>query len=589
MELTASGFVLLLLASVVSYYPLQLDHSVHPRDQADCLFCDGIIYDFIIVGAGSAGCVVANRLTENPNWNVLLIEAGGDENFVTDVPLFYQQLSQTRFNWNYTTINQPKACLSTGGVCDYPRGKGMGGSSTTNAMMYVRGNRADFDEWERAGNPGWGYKSVLPYFLKSENVTAPELQGSPFRSNEGPLSVGYARYKSRFRDDLINAGKDYGLAERDYNGINQNGIGVTQLTVDGPNRCSTSKAFLNPIKNRKNLYIFKNSHATRVLINRSTKKAIGVEFVHKGRRRRAFAVKEIILSAGAINTPQLLMLSGVGPRRHLEQNNISVIADLPVGKNLQDHNLLGIQFLVNEQVNIINSTFLNSSAILEYAKNKSGILTTNGIDALAFFNLKKSDSLPPEIQFHLTTLTPNRDNLPIVVIGLTLLDPKSKGFVRLNSPDPFDKPLIHPNYYGRKSDFKRTVAGVKEAINFMSTDALKRYDPKLVTRTVPTCAPLINVSLDTYLDCYIQYHTRTIYHPIGTAKMGPKSDKSAVVDPELQVYGISHLRVIDASIMPKITRGNTNAPVIMIGEKGADLIKKKYTSSILSLLLSWAR
>lgn len=375
---------------------------------------------------------------------------------------------------------------------------------------------------------------------------------------------------------------------RDYNGIIQSGIAPTQLTIDGATRCSTAKAFLNPIRDRRNLFIFKEAHVTRVLINPRTRKALGVEFFRRGRVRHVYALKEVILSAGAINTPQILMLSGIGPRNHLMEKNIPLITDLPVGLNLQDHNLVGIQFLVNEPVNIINPKFLNSSAILEYAKNKTGILTTNGIDALAFFNLMRNDLLPPEIQFHLTTLTPNKRNLPIIVVGVTLLDPKSVGWVRLNSTDPFDKPLINPNYYGTRSDMSRTLAGVREAINYMNANSLRKYEPKLITTNVPQCTQFIRVSLEMYLECYIMFHTRTIYHPVGTTKMGPRSDPTAVVDSELQVHGVQHLRVIDASIMPKITRGNTNAPVIMIGEKGADFIKQKYTNSLLSLILSWA-
>lgn len=589
MELSALEFVLFLLATVITFSPEQLDESRHPPDSADCFLCDTIIFDFIVVGAGSAGAVVANRLSENPNWSVLLIEAGGDENFISDVPLFYQHLSHTRFDWNYTTVRQKKACLSTNGVCEYPRGKVLGGSSTTNAMMYVRGNRADFDDWEAAGNPGWGYNSVLPYFLKSENVTIPELQGSPFHSTSGPMKVSYARYFTPARDDILAAGMEFGLPLRDYNGIIQNGIGLTQLTTDGSRRYSTGKAFLDPIRHRRNIFIYKESHVTKVIINPMTKKALGVEFVRKGRQRRVFAVKEIILSAGSINTPQLLMLSGVGPREHLIKHNIPVIADLPVGKNLQDHNLVGIQFLLNQQVNIINSLFLNSTAILRYAQNLSGILTTNGVDALAFFNLMKNDLSPPEIQFHVTTLTPNPRNLPIFVIGVTLLDPESVGVVRLNTTNPFDPPLINPNYYGAKRDFIRTVAGLQAAINFMSQKALQKYEPRLITTNVPTCTPFLQINLEAYLDCYVKFHTKTIYHPVGTAKMGPVSDPTAVVDSDLQVHGIQHLRVIDASIMPKITRGNTNAPVIMIGEKGADIIKRKYTNSLLPLIFSWAR
>lgn len=562
-------------------------------------------YDFVVVGGGSAGAVVASRLSEIPTWNVLLLEAGPDENEITDVPSLAAYLQLSKWDWAYKTEPTGRACLGMkNGRCNWPRGKVLGGSSTLNYMLYVRGNRHDYDHWESLGNPGWNYENVLKYFIKSEDNRNPYLAKTRYHGTDGLLTVQESPWRTPLVVAFVQAGKELGYPNRDINGADQYGFMIAQGTIRRGSRCSTGKAFLRPARLRRNLHTALNSHVTRVLINPSTMRAFGVEFIRNGRRQFVLARKEVILSAGAINSPQLLMLSGIGPKEHLSKMDIPVLRDLKVGENLQDHvGMGGLTFLVNKPISIVQDRFQAFPMTMQYVMRQKGPMTTlGGVEGLAFVNTYLGNKSWPDIQFHMAPASINSDAGARVrkVLGLTdqlyntvykpianrdvwtlmplLLRPKSRGWVRLRSKNPFDYPLINANYFDDPFDIKTLVEGAKIAIRISEANVFKQFGSKLHRIPFPNCKHLKFAS-DAYWECHIRTISMTIYHPVGTCKMGPSWDKDAVVDPRLKVYGVQGLRVIDASIMPTIPSGNTNAPAIMVGEKGADLIKEDWLKS----------
>ncbi|CAH1388956.1 unnamed protein product [Nezara viridula] len=568
-ELTFPKFVAAFLTAVYFYYP----ESTKPSLISDTpQYALKTRYDFVIVGGGSAGCVLAHRLTENPNWNVLLIEAGGDGNALTDAPRFHSLIRNTQFDWNYTTVKQEKACLKNNGICPYPRGKVLGGCSSTNAMLYVRGNKADYDDWATKGNYGWSYKDVLPYFIKAENNTEPSLADSTFHGVAGPLNVQFPRFVTDLREMFINAAEEYGWQRGDYNGERQDVVGYVQSTIDGPSREDTAKAYLNPIKNRKNLFVIKNTLVTKILIE--NKVAKGVHYYRDGKSYRVFAKKEVILSAGAINTPKLLMLSGIGPKDELERHSIKVIEDLSVGKNLQDH--LQLQMFFEIDGNGLNDWKTEKNINL-YAKERTGPLTTPATEAMVFLNTENNTSQQPDLQFTwISGVLPNTlydQNRNIITVILVNVKPKSVGRVRLGSANSEDMPLVDPNYFSEGGDFSVYRKGIDHLLEYMKTPTMSKLSPKLCTDLYPKCK---GMDQNNFIKCIINFYSETIYHPVGTAKMGGEEDPGAVVNADLQVHGVRNLRVIDASIMPSIPGGNTNAPTIMIAEKGSDIIKRFY-------------
>ncbi|KAI4478399.1 hypothetical protein M0804_012053 [Polistes exclamans] len=605
-----SVLLIIMFAVAIGYIPfIDINKLFKMYDKKDCVYSSintrklYKAYDFIVVGGGSAGAVVASRLSEVSNWNVLLLEAGGNENEITDVPMFASYIQLTELDWKYKTIpsNSSAYCLAMKeGKCNWPRGKVLGGSSVLNGMIYLRGNRKDYDNWAKMGNTGWSYDEVLPYFLKSEDNRIPSLEKSPYHKKGGYLTVDEFRWKSSFLDPILQGAEELGYKNQDINGENQTGFMRTQATVRNGKRCSSAKAFLRPLWNRPNLHIALNAQVLKVLVN-ARKQATGVQFIRDGLKQTIWVKKEIILSAGSINSPQLLMLSGIGPKEHLKELNIPVISDLRVGDNLQDHvSFHGLFLTVNESTTPEREQLTTLTKFLNYIIYKNDSLTS-GINAVAFVNTKYADPSGeyPDIQFHFSFLSKSNGfdkysknnfgfkdtiyetagkllkNVTGWIILPTLLKPKSSGWIRLKTKDPLAHPVINPNYLAHKEDINVLIEGINIVMSLSNTTAVKKSGLELYSIQLPGCQQFLFNTYN-YWECLIRHYTFTIYHPTGTCKMGPKKNSTAVVDPRLRVYGVKGLRVIDASIMPIIVNGNTNAPTIMIAEKGSDIIKQDW-------------
>ncbi|XP_055541022.1 glucose dehydrogenase [FAD, quinone] [Wyeomyia smithii] len=560
-------------------------------------------YDFVIVGAGSAGCALAARLSEISDWKVLLIEAGANENLLMDVPMFVHYLQNYDVNWDYRTKPSDEYCLAfKNNQCRFPRGKVMGGSSVLNYMIYTRGNRKDFDSWAEAGNEGWSYKDVLPYFQKLEHSVVPNASAE-YAGKDGPLSISYVPYKSRIAKRFVEAAIESGAPYVDYNGPSQIGVSFVQSSTKNGYRDSTNVAYLYPLRNRTNLHVKKKSHVTKVIIDKETKSAVGVKFYYK---RKYYVVKarhEVILSAGAIGSPHLLMLSGIGPKAHLEQNGIKSIMDLPVGYNFQDHTAAGaLTFLVNNTSSMMVERMMNLKNFMNYQLNHDGPFTSiGGCETIGFFDSEHPgdpDGWPDyellqiggtmagdpsfELNFNYKHETfqklfgeIQRSGLSGFTVFPLILRPRSKGRIYLKSGNPFRYPVIEPNYFSNPYDLDISVKAIRKALEIVKQPAMQRLNAHLLPIPMPGCEHL-EFNSDEYWRCFTRHATYTIYHHVGTCKMGPRKDPSSVVDPRLRVHGIRGLRVVDASIMPKVTAGHTNAPTIMIAEKAADIIKEDW-------------
>uniref|UniRef100_W8AGS4 Glucose dehydrogenase (Acceptor) n=1 Tax=Ceratitis capitata TaxID=7213 RepID=W8AGS4_CERCA len=553
-------------------------------------------YDFIVVGAGTAGCALAARLSENPAWKVLLIEAGGPENMGMDIPILAHFLQLTDINWNYRTQPSDKYCLAMNNRrCNWPRGKVMGGSSVLNYMMYTRGNRRDYDRWAALGNEGWSYRDVLPYFRKYEGSEIPNAEPE-FVGRRGPVKIGHPDWRSHISEAFVRAAQEDGLKYRDYNGHIQTGVSYLQATIHKGMRWSSNRAYLYPIKGKRaNLHVKKNALVTKVLIDPNTKTAYGVVLSTGGQSYQVRARREVILSAGAINTPQLLMLSGIGPAQHLRDVGIKPIVDLAVGYNLQDHIAPAVSFTTNVS-SIRTSDYFEATNIMQYIDGKGLFGLPGAVEAIAFWDLSQPQVEDGWADLEMFQLAGSFEENPATLraFGIQLdtyntmyrnvnsdgfmifpmiLRPKSRGRVLLKSNNPFKYPLLHANYFAHPDDLDISVRAVLKTISLLDRPGFKAINARLLERIMPGCAKLPYKSR-AYWECYVRHFTYTIYHYCGTAKMGPPTDPAAVVDARLRVYGVKRLRVVDASIMPEIIAGHPNGPVFMIAEKAADMIKQ---------------
>jgi len=522
-------------------------------------------FDYLVIGGGSAGCVVASRLTEDPSISLCLLEAGGKgDGMLVNIPAMAVMMAPTSINnWAFDTVPQPGLNNRQG---YQPRGKVLGGSSSINAMIYIRGNRWDYDHWASLGNDGWSFDDVLPYFKLSENN---DHFDDEYHGRNGPLGVSDLRTDSPFHRIFIDAAKECGYPEiEDFNGAEQEGAAAYQVTQQNGERCSTAKAFLFPHLNRPNLTVETKTQVLRILFE--GKRACGVEIKQNGQVRTLRARKEVILSAGALQSPQLLMLSGIGDQAELAKHNIPLVHHLPgVGKNLQDHPDFVMSFHSSSK-DTFSFTWGGVARLIKgikpFRQQRRGPWTSNFAEVGAFVKSSEDKDIP-DIQLHLVTgLVDDHGRKAHYVKGLSchvcLLRPRSKGTIQLASADPEAAPLIDPGFLQDPQDMEDLLEGFKITRRIMQAPAMARW----ITAD-PFCA---HAQTDDEIRQLIREKADTVYHPVGSCKMGV--DDQAVVDPKLKVHGIEGLRVVDASIMPTLIGGNTNAPSIMIGEKGVDLI-----------------
>ncbi len=522
------------------------------------------MFDYIIIGAGSAGCVLANRLSEDPACRVLLLEAGGEDDSPSiRIPAFYAQLQDGPCDWADRTV--PQAQLG-GRRIFVPQGRVLGGSSAINYMIYMRGNRGDYNQWQREGNTGWGYDGVLPYFVKSESNLRFQDR---YHGTAGPLTVSSHPSGNALVERYFAAAQEAGIPfNPDFNGEGQEGCGPMQATLINNARCSAAMAYLHPVRSRPNLTVQTHAHATRLLF-RGTR-VTGLEYLRFGITEKAHASSEVIVSSGALRSPQLLMLSGIGPKLELERLGIAVRHDLPgVGKNLQDHLHTRVRCEITRPLTFapLPAEF-EAEAMREYEAGKGGALASNFLEAGAFVKSDPQEEYPGLQLFFLMTLSsdypeagwPNRHGLSFTAY---INRPASRGTVTLASADPLDRPIIDFNYLSAPEDLLCAVAGVRWNLKILYAQAFDDIRGAEI-------APGVGLRSDADLESFVRRTASTTWHPAGTCKMG--NDGTAIVDFHLRVRGIEALRVVDASIMPTVVSGNTNAPTIMIAEKAADMI-----------------
>jgi choline dehydrogenase-like flavoprotein len=528
----------------------------------------GGAFDYVIIGAGSAGAVLAARLSHDPATTVCLIEAGPpDKSPLVHMPIGFAFLKNPAINWSYETTPQTRL---NGRRIYWPRGKMLGGSSSLNAMCYVRGAPADYDGWEAGGADGWGWDGVLPYFRKAEDQ---ERGADDYHGTGGPLAVSDLRDASPLSRAFAEAGEALQIPRNDdFNGPRQHGLGLYQVTQRGGRRCSTAVAYLRPALTRRNLSIWTGSRADAILFE--GRKAGGVRLTRGDAQVEVKANREVLLCGGAINSPQLLMLSGIGPAAHLKEHGIETLADRPgVGQNLQDHLDAALQYSTGSRAGYGHAPSMLPRAVwalFKYVMFKRGFLTSNIAEAGGFISVTPG-AREAEVQFHfLPVRIENHGRTHVRGYGYSLhcccLQPKSRGELRLASGNAARHPSINPRYLEHEDDARIMLAGLRVGRGILAAPRFERFKAREVD-------PGTAAETDADLLAFIRERAETIYHPVGTCRIGRPDDAASVVDPQLRVIGVDGLRVVDASVMPTLIRGNTNAPTIMIAERAADLIR----------------
>ncbi|XP_058458023.1 glucose dehydrogenase [FAD, quinone]-like [Malaya genurostris] len=561
-------------------------------------------YDYIIVGAGPAGSVLANRLTEDPKVTVLLLEAGkGDFPFFTGIPLAAPNLQSTDYNFAYESEVQSIGCQGLRNKkCSWPHGRGVGGSSIINYMIYTRGNRRDYDSWAQEGNSGWSWEDILPYHIKAERASIKDFDNNGFHGKSGPLSVEDCPFRSKVSHAFVQSAQMAGYQYLDYNAGDQIGVSYLQANTDQGFRVTSAKAYLTLAAKRQNLHILTKAWVTKILIDPDTKITKGVRFTHNKKLTAVKARQEVILSAGAFESAKLLMLSGIGPSKHLADLEIPVLQDLPVGETLYEHpGVLGPTFLIEKPIdNYVqlddNINWNNFFKLI----NGRGVFTTNSVESLMYIKTPVAESTDPGLPdieimqaftsidfdsgpgtataFRLTNETYDGYFRPIENIRSfqylpLLLKPRTRGKLRLKSRNAFHHPRFEYQYFEDDRDLEALVHGIREAIRVTSQKPFRELGVKLYTGVVPGCESY-EFNTDDYWRCHVRTLTATFHHQISTCKMGPHTNPEAVVDPRLRVFGISRLRVVDIGIVPEPPAAHTSAISFVIGEKAADMIKE---------------
>ncbi|XP_043270256.1 glucose dehydrogenase [FAD, quinone]-like isoform X2 [Venturia canescens] len=558
---------------------------------------EGEWFDFIIVGAGVAGPVIARRLADHePWWRVLLIEAGPEEPTMTSLPGFAFNAIGTHLDWNYETEPtqpNPTACLENGGRCKWPRGKMVSGTGGLYGMMYARGHPEIYNKWSRSGNKGWSYSEIEHYFEHAENPEKPDMTSDRKFArveNGGPLKIKYFNHKPEFAEELLSAARELGYRTSNLVGNNQTGFMVAPMITENGQRGTTSRFYLRPVMHKSNIKVLTNTRVTRLLTGQWERRIRSVEVVDKnGNVRIIKADKEVILAAGAIGSPQILLNSGIGPAKDSTRLGIKCVADLPVGKNLHNHVSVGIKMSIRDT----HYEAIGQNSMTEYLANRTGPLASTGLTQVtAFLQSSYATAGVPDIQVFFDgfgskcTIGGHSNECPGGTIGNcparreivarpTTVMAKSRGVLKLRSKNPLDSPLIYPNYFEEREDMNILIEGIKKVADLTKTPTMKKWDLRLEGIPIPACSTY-RFGTDAYWECLIRQQTGPENHQSGSCKMGPEGDESAVVDPELRVHGLRNVRVADASVFPIVPNANPVAAIVMVAEKASDMIIKTW-------------